>query len=104
MEEDKTKGAIILDNHYAITVEPIDYALAKIKYTKSGEMYFKRFAYYGSVAKCLRKYVQESVHSDLDAKGYISLNEALNTIETAVKRCETVIKQTLPGYEVIKTD
>ena len=103
-KSEEPRGRIILDNKYAIVVQKYDYALAKIKKGKDGKTKYEPFAYFSNISGCLRKYVNTAVHSDLEAKGDISLHEAVNTIETAVNRSIRVINDTIPGYEVIKTD
>jgi hypothetical protein len=97
----RTNG-IQIDDKFGILVMPIDYALAKIRKGKDGKVYFTPYHYFGSIQKCLEDYLKEAVHSDLGTKGYISLNEAVETIVHAFSRSAQALEKCFPEYEVRK--
>lgn len=100
-ERNRTDG-IQIDDKFGILVMPIDYALAKIKKGKDGKTYFKPYHYFGSIQKCLEDYLKEAVHSDLESKANISLNEAVETITDTFRRSAQALEKCFPEYEVIK--
>lgn len=94
------EGVIVLDDKYGIKAIDIDYALVKF-FLRKGIRDYKAVAYYSSVAKCLKEYVNLSIHDELDVKADISLSEAAKRIDDAITRSNNVIKATFPEYKVI---
>lgn len=102
--EERTAGIIELDGSYAVLVMNIDYALAKVGVNKkTGKATYTSIGYYGTVSQCLRAYVKESVHAELDSKAKVSVQEAEALIVDAVRRCESAIRGTFPEYKVVRT-
>ena len=97
----QTRG-IAIDDKYGIVVMPIDYALAKIKKDKNGDMYFTPFKFCGSIEKCLEAYLRETVHDEISIDTVITLDEAIERIATASKRVALTIKHACPPYRVYK--
>ena len=97
------EGVIVLDDKYGIKALDIDYALVTF-YKDRGKRAFRAVAYYSSVAKCLKEYVNLAIHSELSVKTDISISEAIKRIEDAVVRSTQVIKAAFPEYKVVKDD
>ena len=98
--EESRKGSIFIDDKYAILTMPINYALARIRYTKKGERYIEPFAYYASVHQCLMEYAKQTVHDALDVETDISLREALKLAQEAVERSEEAIRASCPWIQI----
>lgn len=97
------EGVIVLDDKYGIKAVDIDYALVKF-FLRKGIRDYKAVAYYSSVAKCLKEYVNLTIHDELEVKTDISLSEALKRINDAITRSNNVIKAAFPEYKVMKDD
>lgn len=96
------RAGIVLDDNYAIVVMPIDYALAKIRKDKQGEIYFDPFSFHSTIAKCLQAYIREAIHDALKVQTSISLGDALKSSQEAVRHCENVISHVCPQFEVVE--
>lgn len=99
--EQQIKALIKIDDNYGIAVEPLDYSLRKILVNKkTGKQYHKVVGYYGSVAKCLKCYVRETMHDTLYDDKDIDLTEALSWIEKAIDKVYGIINDAFPEYTV----
>ena len=104
MKKDHSKrtSGIDIDEKYAIVTMPMDYALAKRQKNKAGTVYYIPFAFYGTIHGCLKEYVKQAVRDALDVETSISLNEAVERVEKAVERANSVIRETFPEYRVTR--
>ena len=96
------KGLLWIDDKYAVKVLDIEYALVKATGEK-GSLQIK--GYWGTIEKCLRQYLKESVHERLlDTKGRVTLVEAQKTIREVIQACEEKIGLSFPEYKVVKSE
>lgn len=99
--ENEMKGLLWIDERYAVKVCDIDYALVRVS-GKNGDS-IKTLGYWGTIEKCLRQYLKESVHEKLlSAEGRTTLVGALKTIREVIEACEEKIALSFPEYKVVK--
>ena len=94
---------IMIDAEYGISVDPIDYSLRKIiKSEKTGKTRQETKGYFGTIQRCLKEYVTDTMHCAVESEKSITLKEAVERIEAAVNRACKVIEEVFPDYEVTK--
>lgn len=102
-DNNNSKSLIRIDNNYGISIDSIDYSLRKVKVSqKSGKVNYDTVGYYGSIQKCLKAYLKETIHDAVDAGKEITITEAIDRIELAIEKAENIIKDQFPEYTVVE--
>lgn len=94
---------IMIDDEYGISVDPIDYSLRKVTVSeKTGKTRQETKGYFGTIQRCLKEYIAETIHNSVESDKSIPLKEAVERIEAAINKACGIIEKAFPEYEVTR--